>query len=182
MFIAHGPSGYILSTFVLSRARTVPASALAVIAAAILGAVAPDFDMLYFHFVDQGRIHHHRYITHWPIFWLGLIAASAALCALWKRCAPAFLALVFGLGGFLHVVLDSLVGDVWWLAPFLDQPFSLFSVSARYKPWWFSFILHWSFAVELLICLWAYVLYRRRQARIPGKLAPVDGVPAGIKP
>ena len=31
--------------------------------------------------------------------------------------------------------------------------FSLFTVSARYQPWWLNFILHWSFLLEL--ALWA---------------------------
>lgn len=147
-----------------------------------MGAIAPDFDMLYFHFIEHGQTHHHRYITHWPVFWLGLIASNFIVCALWMRSALAFLALVFGLGGFLHVVLDSFVGDIWLFAPFLDKPFALFAVSARFKPWWLSFLLHWSFAVEIIICLWAYLLYRRRQVRHPGNLAPVDGTPVVIKP
>jgi len=182
MLIAHAPSGYILSSTILRKAHAVPAPCGAVIAAAILGALAPDFDMLYLHFVDHGRIHHHRYITHWPIFWLGLIALSSAIYALWRRSAPAFLSLVFGLGGFLHVILDSLVGDILWFAPFLDKPYALFAVSARYKPWWLSFLLHWSFAVEIIICLWACVLYRRRQHRHPGNLTSVDAMPVVIEP
>ncbi|MNE81945.1 hypothetical protein D3C80_1786290 [compost metagenome] len=100
---------------------------------------------------------------HWPILWFGLALA----CTIWQRLAPtsrrAPAALVFSLGGILHLLLDSFVGDIWWLAPFVDQPFALFSVPAVFKPWWLNFILHWSFAVELAIWLWALLIFRRRR-------------------
>ena len=160
MFIAHAPSGYILSASLLRRMRHRPASVSATIAAGIIGALAPDLDLLYFFIVDHRQQHHHKYFSHWPIFWLGLAVGSA----MWLRVSHAksrvFLVFVFCLGGLLHIVLDSVVGDVWWLAPFVDQPFSLFSVRAVFKPWWLNFILHWSFALELAICGWAWQVRR----------------------
>jgi inner membrane protein len=65
MLIAHLPAGYILGTFARNRwpGRS------GVMAAAMLGSVFPDIDMLYFHFVDGRQTHHHAYITHWPLFW-----------------------------------------------------------------------------------------------------------------
>jgi len=59
------------------------------------------------------------------------------------------------------MVLDSIVGDIWWFAPFVDQRFSLFTVPALYKPWWLNFILHWSFALELAVVGSAVYLWRR---------------------
>ena len=38
------------------------------------------------------------------------------------------------------------------LAPFVDQRFALVKVTARYKPWWLNFVVHWVFLVELSIC------------------------------
>lgn len=64
-------------------------------------------------------------------------------------------------------VLDSVVGDIWWFAPFVDRPFALFTVPALYKPWWLNFFLHWSFALELAICAWALATYRRRRRTRP---------------
>lgn len=64
----------------------------------------------------------------------------------------------------LHLLLDTFVGDIWWGAPFYDQPLALFSVPARFSPWWLNFVLHWSFAVELAICGWAGWLYRQPPA------------------
>lgn len=132
------------------------------IAAGIIGALAPDFDMSYFYLIDHRQTHHHKYVTHWPMLWLSLVSASAVWFRLSRAPKPAFLSLVFCLGGVLHVILDSFVGDVWWFAPFVDRPFALFTVPAVFKPGWLNFILHWSFAVELAICLWALLIYRRR--------------------
>lgn len=76
MLIAHLPAGYILGTFARNRwpGRS------GIMAAALLGSVVPDLDMVYFHFVDGGRTHHHAYVTHWPLFWaaVGLVALSVA--------------------------------------------------------------------------------------------------------
>jgi hypothetical protein len=74
----------------------------------------------------------------------------------------AMVAIFFTGNGLIHMLLDSLVGDIWWFAPFIDKPYSLFTVPALYKPWWINFIFHWSFAVELGIVLWAFGLWRHR--------------------
>ncbi len=162
MFIAHLPSGYILSVTVLERIRTAPATAFAVVLAGMLGALAPDLDLLYFYLVDHRQTLHHKYISHWPLAWIALLAVAIVWRSLATRSTTALLFLVFCLGAVLHVVLDSFVGDVWWFAPFVDQPYAFFTVPARFKPWWLNFIFHWSFAVELLICVWALLIYRRR--------------------
>lgn len=177
MFIAHAPSGYILAASLLKRIKGIHVSAAIVVSAGILGALAPDFDMVYFYLVDGRQTHHHKYISHWPLTWFILLFGGL----LWQRLnrngkAPLLL-VVFSLGGILHVILDSLVGDIWWFAPFIDRPYALFTVPALFKPWWLNFILHWSFAVELAICLWALVVYRKRsnhsvQVQRPGRAAP----------
>ena len=77
-----------------------------------------------------------------------------------KRKPLTFLALIFSVGGLLHMLLDSVVGDIWWLAPIVDQPYALFTVPARFQPWWLNFVLHWSFVIELLIIVWAARLHQ----------------------
>ena len=163
MFIAHLPSGYIMSVSLLERMRRCPVPALAILLAGVIGALAPDLDLIYFYLIDHRQTQHHKYFSHWPMLWLFLMCA----CAIWFRCAKdakaALLALVLSAGGVLHVLLDSFVGDIWWFAPFIDKPYVMFTVPAIFKPWWLNFILHWSFAVELAICVWALLIYRRRQ-------------------
>lgn len=131
----------------------------------MIGALAPDFDLSYFYLIDHRQTHHHRYVTHWPALWLSLVAVSAIWLRLKHAPKVAFVSVIFCLGGLLHVVLDSFVGDIWWLAPFVDRPFALFTVPAVFAPWWLNFILHWSFAVELVISAWALFIYRRRRRR-----------------
>lgn len=87
------------------------------------------------------------------------------MAVLARRKAPAALALIFCLGAFGHLLLDSVVGDIYWLAPFSGEPFSMFTVPALYHPWWLNFILHWSFAFELALLAWAAVLMRQEAAR-----------------
>lgn len=164
MFIAHIPSGYVFSTMLVERVRNLRASASAVITSGVLGALAPDFDMAYFYFFDHRQTHHHKYFSHWPIVWLTLLAASAVWLRLSRSSKASLLALVFCAGCMLHLVLDSLVGDIWWFAPFVDRPFAMFVVPAIFEPWWLNFILHWSFGLELAICLWAGFIYRRRRS------------------
>lgn len=74
-------------------------------------------------------------------------------------------------GWLLHMVQDSVVGDIWWFAPFIDRPFALFTVPALHTPWWLNFLLHWSFALELAICVGAVITFRRRQrSGVPAKV------------
>lgn len=162
MFIAHIPSGYIFSTLIVERLREPPASVSAIIAAGVIGALAPDIDMSYFYLIDYRQTHHHKYITHWPMLWLLLALVSAVWFRLSRNPKPAFMSLVFCLAGVLHILLDSFVGDIWWFAPFVDKPFAMFNVPAVFDHWWLNFLLHWSFSVELFICLWALFIYRRR--------------------
>src|SRR5262249_26358818 len=72
----------------------------------------------------------------------------------------AALATIFSFNGFVHLLLDSIVGRIWWLAPFVDRPFSLFTVHGTYKPWWLNFMLHWSFALEIALLISAAWLWR----------------------
>lgn len=127
----------------------------------LFGAIAPDLDLLYFFLIDHRQTHHHKYVPHWPLIWLGLLL----LAGLWRRLAAdsvaASCALIFAIGGMGHVLLDTLVGDIWWLAPFVDRPFALAQVSAGLQPWWLNFVLHWSFGIELAIVGLAAWVWRR---------------------
>ncbi|MDH5232073.1 MAG: metal-dependent hydrolase [Gammaproteobacteria bacterium] len=159
MFIAHLPSGYIMALKFLKRNWARSISSKWIIFVGTIGAVFPDTDMLYFYFIDKGQILHHSYITHWPSFWICLLLVNLA----WGRFSPkAIPGIIFSLGGLLHVVLDSFVGDIRWLAPFSDVAFSIYEVPAIYNPWWLNFVLHWTFAVEVVVCVWAFNLFRKR--------------------
>jgi len=85
MFIAHLPAGYLLARHLVKRIGTLPASPRAVTLTAMAGAIAPDLDMLYFYFIDNGQTHHHKYFSHWPILWIGLLCMSLLALRLIKK-------------------------------------------------------------------------------------------------
>jgi hypothetical protein len=162
MFIAHAPAGYILGVSLARRLTRFGIAPRVLILACVLGALAPDLDMLYFYLVDNRQTHHHKYFTHWRIVWLGLTLLGALWAGFARQKARPLTALLFCVSAVIHLILDTLVGDIWWLAPFGDKSYVLFVVPALFKPWWLSFILHWSFAVELGLLVVALLIYRRR--------------------
>ncbi|ALH94923.1 metal-dependent hydrolase [Acinetobacter equi] len=160
MFIAHLPSGYILAKVLQKKFKTLPIHSHLFITVTMLGAIFPDIDLFYFYLIDGRSVHHHQYFLHWFAFWIPLF--FIAFFCFWKsnfQSKWAALASTFFLAALLHVFLDTFVGDVWLLAPFVMEPFAFFEVSARYQPWWLNFIFHWSFAVELVICMWALIIF-----------------------
>jgi hypothetical protein len=162
MIFGHLPAGYLISNFTYARLGCDAVSRQAYIVAGMAGAIAPDFDLAYFYLFDERQHHHHTYFAHYPVVWLALLAVSAW----WFRSArfqflPAQ-ALVFSLNGLAHMVLDSIAGDIAWLAPWQMRFFSLFAIRPVYEPWWLNFLLHWSFALEVAITFCAYRLWRDR--------------------
>lgn len=156
MLIAHLPSGYLLGRATDARGP--------VMAAALLGAVAPDLDMLWFHFVASST-HHHRFWPHIPAVWIIIAAITLPLCARfrhdWLRPACVFFAAIA-----LHLLLDSLAGDIMWLWPLNDQFYALTTVPATQPHWMLSFVLHWAFLMEIAICLWAVFLLLKRPRKM----------------
>lgn len=151
-----------MSVLFLKRVRHIRNVSSVVIGAGMIGSIAPDLDMVYFYLIDHRQTHHHKYVTHWPLLWLCLVVAAILWIRVSRFSKASCLSLVFIVGGVLHLILDSFVGDIWWLAPFGGKPYAMFTVPAVFKPWWLNFFFHWSFAVELIIGLWALTLYRRR--------------------
>ncbi|UUZ47620.1 hypothetical protein LP420_31295 [Massilia sp. B-10] len=99
--------------------------------AAVIGAIVPDLDLFYFFLIDHRRTPHHLYWPHFPLVWVLLLAASAVWLAAARRKAVAALAVVFCIGGFGHLLLDTIVVDIHWGAPFVHGAFSLFTVLKR---------------------------------------------------
>lgn len=170
MIIAHLPAGYVAVKLLYTRVAVPQHTAYrAFIAAGLLGAIAPDFDLVYFYLTHNLQTPHHTVWPHYPVLWLGLMLLSA----LWlyagpsRRLAP--LLLIFGLNGLVHMVLDTVVGKIWWLAPFdMDSAWSLATIPKRLHPWWLNHVFHWTFLFELAIIAWAVYLWRK-PAPVPAK-------------
>jgi len=162
MIIGHIPSGYIYSKLLANKLAGKRINLHLLILIGVTGAIAPDFDWLYFYFVDDEKHLHHTYWTHYPIAWLGLLLIFSVWYRYISKKSYVLLGVVFSAAGFMHLLLDSVVGNIWWFAPFIDKPYSMFTVSELHEPWWLNFILHWSFLLELLLMLWAIILWQRK--------------------
>ncbi|SFR49685.1 metal-dependent hydrolase [Litoreibacter janthinus] len=151
MITAHLPSGYILGR-TAQRYGVHPW----LMPAALLGAVLPDFDLIWFYLIDNRAFHHHSYWVHIPGFWL--VVAALTLLGL-RQVRPRWLppARVFFAAIFLHLVLDTVAGDIAWAWPFSDRFFHFFTVPATQSHFILSFLLHWTFSLELMI--WALAIY-----------------------
>lgn len=160
MIIGHLPAGYICSRLIFPRLQRFGVSSRGLIVAGMSGALAPDLDVVYFYVMDHRQHYLHSYWPRFPVVWLGLLITSA----LWLGVGPrktGRVALVFSLNGVLHMLLDTVAAKMWWFEPFSDQSFALFTVPVVMKPWWLSFIFHWSFSFVLGLVLWAFALWKR---------------------
>jgi hypothetical protein len=161
MIIAHLPAGYILSKLAYKRFASHIGNYRAFMGWGLFGALAPDMDLLYYHLMDHRRTLHHKYLSHYPVVWLTLIAVAIGFFMLKnKRQTIGCYSLIFAISGFLHLILDTVVGNIWWLAPFIDHPFSLVTLPRHFHPWWLNMMLHWSFIIELIIVacgVWLWV-------------------------
>lgn len=163
MFIAHIPSGYIYAVSIIKSIKKTAIPTHLIIFSAVLGSILPDFDLIYFYLIDHRQTHHHKYITHWPLLWISLVFISYLIYAFSSHKKLGLLSLIAFSSCMIHIILDTVVGDIWWFFPLIDKPFALFTVNALYKPWWLNFILHWSFALELVICSFAAFIYIKRK-------------------
>lgn len=161
MIIGHLPAGYVASKLLFRYFEARGAVYKPFLWMGVLGAIAPDLDMVYFHLIDHRQHHHHTYWTHFPIVWACLFLISMSWLYAARATSYGTLAVIFSLNGLIHMLFDSIVGDIWWFAPFVDKPFAFFTVPALYKPWWLNFLLHWSFGLELAVVAWAVYLWRR---------------------
>lgn len=150
MFLAHLPAGYLMAKALYGRweIKALPSGSL--LMASMSGAIAPDMDLFYFFLIDGRQHNHHEYFTHYPLAW-GLLLLAALLCwCCFHKTTFLWLA-VFAASGFVHLLLDTVVGEIAWLAPWSLQKYSFWEVQARFQPWWLNFLLHPSFLLELLI-------------------------------
>lgn len=150
MFIGHLPGAYLIFR------ATAPNLGKLAFTAAMIGAVAPDIDILWFYLVDDRGHHHHSYLIHRPIIWMGFLLAGLLLRP-WAAKSGTFLTF-FGAGGLVHLMLDSITGAVAWLWPFSDATYPLVTLQATHSHWILSFLNHWTFKVEILITMVALIV------------------------
>lgn len=166
MFIAHIPAGYIIANWYHRQgsAKLSPKITSLALSAILLGSVLPDFDLLYFYCFDGRQHNHHTYFPHLPSFWIAVFFPILAISCILKKRNFTYIAAGFALGILSHLMLDSIVGGIAWLHPFSDQLYHLTKVPARQGWWVWSFFLHWTFTLELIVCFWAGCLWMKKRS------------------
>ena len=167
MLTAHAPAGYAISKLA-ALTGLIPervAKPRTVVGIGIAASILPDLDMIYFYTID-GRQHlHHSYWTHIPAFWLAVCCVAAIVCyaARYRRAIP--LIALAGVNLLLHCFLDSIPTGILWLEPFSHRYVEWVHVPNVYPYTFLNFVLHWTFALEVLIWIAAFTAFawgRRR--------------------
>lgn len=168
MFIGHLPAGYLV-TDALLRGRGVPEAARRrLLAAGLMASVAPDLDLLYFYLLSDRQRVHHEFLPHLPLAWVPMLAAAAVVLASVRAGRTTWLGLaIVALNLLGHLALDTTAGGIQWLWPFSSAEIVIAHVEARYQPCFLNFVLHWTFALELLLvalAAWRIAIRRRAAA------------------
>lgn len=155
MFIAHAPAGYLLANL------HNPTASKTFLLCAVIASILPDADLLYFYLIDHRQTHHHHYWFHVPFFWCVTFSFIYVACRThWQHLLP-YVTISF-LCIMLHMALDSIVAPILWMAPFDDTAFQLHHIIPKYHWWVWNFVLHWSFGIEILICVTAFIYFRKK--------------------
>jgi len=88
--------------------------------------------------------------AHLPFFWLCVATVALPLLASrgYLRAGLVFFAAIL-----MHLILDTIGGGIAWAAPFDMRLIEWVTVPATQSHWILSFLLHWTFALEMVI--WA---------------------------
>lgn len=147
MFIGHLPAGYLTAKLSQRAGAGLPFTAI------LVGSIIPDIDMIYFYLFDGQSTHHHDYVTHRPILWGSILMIGLIFSQRWASG--------IGVGGILHMLMDTIVGKITWLWPISDYSAPLIIVPATQSHWVLSFLVHWTFGVEILLCIVAFYVWFR---------------------
>ena len=159
MFIGHLPAGYLTAAVFLSKDRSHGVQRKLRWAAALVGSVFPDLDLIYFYTLGGRQTLHHHYWTHLPFVWFCVAAVAA-----WHPIGRIFVASVF-----VHLILDTIAGGILWLWPFDPVSVVLVDVAAAHGWWVWNFVFHWSFSFEIVVTLAAILVWRNRRREGRGR-------------
>ena len=164
MTFAHLPAGYITCRLLYNQFKHRIDSWNCYLLWGLLGSVAPDFDHLYFWFINREQDQHLNF-SHYPLFWVLLLIFSAFWFVIDRKSQNPVSAFMVSFGGFIHMILDTVPGHIFWLAPFSYQPFSIGELVEAANPWLVQSFPGWAYGVELLILIWSFSLFSRNSLR-----------------
>lgn len=158
MIIAHLPAGYLLTNAMQSRLKE-----KSLLWAGLLGSVFPDFDILYFYLIDDRQTSHRQYWTHVPFFWICVACLTLPFVVRFGGVKMKRAALFFYANLAAHLCFDTIVAPVYWLRPSNDQSVQFFHIHIEkvFDYWFWNYMFHPFFMVELLICAGAGILWVR---------------------
>lgn len=166
MFIAHLPAAYLIGKFIQRRWPQVfkpaaPAARATSLAwgALLLGSVAPDFDLLYFYLWSERSFNHHIYPPHVPIVWLAT-SLLGWLCLYQAPKAWRTVWVMFCIGWWSHLVLDTVAGGIWWLWPWISTPYVWIVLPRRFDHGVLNFLSHPACWMEVIIVVFAWRTWR----------------------
>jgi inner membrane protein len=76
-----------------------------------------------------------------------------------------------GAGGLRHMALDSIAGEIRWLAPVSDWSLTLVIIPAAFDSWILRFVTHWTFGIEVALTVVAVGVWVRRRGAPPRRSA-----------
>ncbi len=157
MFFSHAPAGYLVVKFA-RKFKTDRADVFT----AMLAGILPDFDMIYFHLIDERAHIHHSYWTHMPHFWVVVYAAALIVAAWLKSKRIVYYATLIFSCVIVHLILDSVAASgILWAYPFSIEYYELFVIPQVHDSRMLNYVLHWTFLIEMLIILVAIVVALR---------------------
>lgn len=163
MFAAHTSIGYLTTKTIIHTTKTQSHIKTAYFAG-ILGSVFPDIDLFWFYTFGERAVHHHNYITHKPVVWLTISSLILGMLYIkqskWLVVAACFLSNVF-----LHITVDTIVGKIHWLWPFVEGGTTLVYVPTKHDFWVWNFIDHWTFIPEIIIMTIALLVFIRSRLK-----------------
>jgi len=140
----------------------------------LICSILPDIDLLYFYGIDHRQHPHHTYWTHMPFFWLSISALVYVIERRVFRKQIALVSLLLLSGTLLHLVLDSVAGGIFWLYPWSDTYFRIFTITPRFNWWVLNYIIHWTFLLEIAIV--SASLYVMRQDHILNRIGSIPNL------
>lgn len=172
MFIGHVPAGYIWTRHLCRRPAYRELNPSALLTVGLIASVLPDLDLAYFYLIDGRQTLHHGYWSHIPIFWVALFAVLLLFRRWIGGRRAVHLAFVVVSNALIHLALDTIAGGIAWLYPYSTNRYVLVAVPAVHGWWVWNFVLHWTFALEVGLCLWAVGIFWRR--RRPGVVSGAE--------
>jgi len=145
MLIAHMPAGYIVSKAIKKQTK------YSLIFSSLIFSIWPDLDLLYFYFFDSTKTFHHTYFPHLPVVMIAAFIITLPLYNVKRFKSMRIYYVLFFVNWLIHLILDTFTGGILWLYPISKQQFLFIDIPAVYNHWITSFVLHWSFAIELAI-------------------------------